>query len=73
VGTPAIFARTPDIIVEKGRMTPAMSDALRKLGWGIVEDPLWSGTHVIQVTPQGLLGGADPRLEGRAVALPALR
>jgi gamma-glutamyltranspeptidase len=32
--------------------------------------PLYSGTHVIQVTPQGLVGGADPREEGRALVLP---
>ena len=72
-GTSAIFARTPDIIVEKGRMAPAISDALRKLGWKIVEDELWSGTHVIQVTPHGLVGGADPREEGKAIALPTPR
>lgn len=71
VGTSAVFARTPDIMVEKSRMTPAMSDALRKLGWKIVEEDLGSGTHVIQVTPNGLVGGADPREEGKAAGLPA--
>ncbi len=71
VGTSAVFARTPAIIVEKTRMAPAMADALRQRGWNIVEDTLLSGTHVIQVTPKGLIGGADPRLEGKAVALPA--
>ncbi len=70
VGTSAIFARTPEIIVEKSYMAPAMADALRKLGWNIVEDALGSGTHVIQVTPNGLVGGADPREEGKAIALP---
>lgn len=73
VGTSAVFARTPEIIAEKGFMDPAMAGELRKLGWNIVEDGLWSGTHVVQVTPQGLLGGADPREEGKAVALPAPR
>lgn len=71
VGTSAVFARTPDIMVEKSRMSPAMSDALRKLGWKIVEEDLGSGTHVIHVTPQGLVGGADPREEGKAARLPA--
>ncbi len=71
VGTSAVFARTPDIMVEKSRMAPATSDALRKLGWKIVEEDLGSGTHVIQVTPQGLVGGADPREEGKAAGLPA--
>lgn len=71
VGTQAVFARTPDIMVEKSRMPAETSAALRGLGWKIVEEDLGSGTHVIQVTPQGLIGGADPREEGKAVALPA--
>lgn len=71
VGTSAVFARTPDIAVEASRMSPAMKDALKKLGWKIVDEGLYSGTHVIQVTPNGLVGGADPRLEGVAKSLPA--
>lgn len=71
VGTSAVFARTPEILVEHARMTPAMADALRQRGWNIVEQSLGSGTHAILVTPDGLVGGADPRLEGKAVALPA--
>ncbi|MDP3495449.1 MAG: gamma-glutamyltransferase family protein [Hyphomonadaceae bacterium] len=70
VGTAGVFARTPDIMVETSRMAPAMSAELRKLGWKIVEEDLYSGTHVIQVTPNGLVGGADPREEGKAIALP---
>lgn len=69
VGTAAMFARTPEIVVEAGLMPAAISKGLRQLGWNIVEGELLSGTHVIQVTPQGLVGGADPRLEGRAVQL----
>ncbi|WP_395791327.1 hypothetical protein [Aquimonas sp.] len=45
------------------------ASALRQLGWNVVEADLYSGTHLIQVTPDGLVGGADPRLEGRAVKL----
>jgi gamma-glutamyltranspeptidase/glutathione hydrolase len=71
VGTSAVFARTPDIAVEASRMAPTMKDALKKLGWKIVDENLYSGTHVIQVTPNGLVGGADPRLEGVAKSLPA--
>ena len=70
VSTSAVFARTPEIIVEESRMAAALADELRQRGWNIVEDTLHSGTHVIQVTPEGLIGGADPRLEGKAVALP---
>lgn len=71
VGTAAVFARTPEILVEASRMAPAMKDALKKLGWNIVDENLYSGTHVIQVTPDGLAGGADPRMEGVAKSLPA--
>ncbi len=71
VGTQAVFARTPEIMVEASRMPQEMSDALGKLGWRIVPEALGSGTHAILVTPKGLIGGADPREEGAAVGLPA--
>jgi gamma-glutamyltranspeptidase/glutathione hydrolase len=70
VGTPAVFARTPEIVVEAGRMPAPIADALAQLGWNITRAELLSGTHAIQVTPQGLRGGADPRLEGVALSLP---
>jgi gamma-glutamyltranspeptidase/glutathione hydrolase len=69
-GTPAIFARTPDIEIEKS-LPPEIATALRGMGWKIVEGDLYSGTHLIHVTPHGLVGGADPRKEGLAIALPA--
>lgn len=69
-GTPAIFARTPDIEIEK-TLAPEIATALRGMGWKIVAGDLYSGTHLIHVTPQGLVGGADPRKEGVARALPA--
>lgn len=71
VGTAAVFARTPEISFETSRMPKEMADALRGLGWRMTPEGLYSGTHVIQVTPQGLIGGADPREEGKATALPA--
>lgn len=73
VGTAAIFARTPDISFETARLPKPMSAALNDLGWRMTPEDLYSGTHVIQVTPQGLVGGADPREEGRAVSIPATR
>lgn len=69
VGTAAIFARTPEIFVESARMPAATTQTLRQFGWNVVEAELWSSTHAIQVTPQGLLGGADPRVEGKAAGL----
>jgi len=73
VGTAAVFARTPDILFETSRLPKELSDALRGLGWRMTPENLYSGTHVIQVTPQGLVGGADPREEGKALMLPAAR
>lgn len=73
VGTAAIFARTPDISFETSRMPKTISDALKGLGWHMTPENLYSGTHVIYVTPQGLVGGADPREEGKALDLPATR
>lgn len=73
VGTQAVFARTPSISYEADRMPKEMADALSKLGWRMTPEALYSGTHMIQLTPGGLVGGADPREEGMAVALPASR
>lgn len=71
VGTGSFFARTPEIIAETDYMPLATVEAMRRRGWTIVQGPLWSGTYAIQVTPDGLIGGADPRQEGKAIALPA--
>jgi len=73
LATPALFARTRTIEAERGRLPPAMLEGLRQLGWNLVEADLYSGTHLIQVTADGLVGGADPRLEGRAVRLEPAR
>lgn len=73
LATPALFARTGTIEAERGRLPPAILEGLRQLGWNLVEADLYSGTHLIQVTADGLVGGADPRLEGRAVRLEPAR
>jgi gamma-glutamyltranspeptidase/glutathione hydrolase len=59
-------ARTSPVVVENARMPAGVADALTARGWelrevGAMED---SGIHAIRVTPQGLIGGADPRREG---------
>lgn len=59
-------ARTSPVVVENARMPAGVADALTARGWelrevGAMED---SGIHAIRVTPQGLVGGADPRREG---------
>jgi gamma-glutamyltranspeptidase / glutathione hydrolase len=73
LATPAMFARTPQIEVERGRMPAAITEALQQLGWNVVEADMYGGTHLIHITPSGLVGGADPRLEGRAERVEVVR
>jgi gamma-glutamyltranspeptidase/glutathione hydrolase len=59
-------ARTSPVVIESSRMPTGVAEALTARGWqlrevGAMED---SGIHAIRVTPQGLVGGADPRREG---------
>ncbi len=58
----ALFNDTP--VLERGRFPPSTLQALRERGHALVESDLTSGLQAIQRTPQGWLGGADPRREG---------
>jgi gamma-glutamyltranspeptidase/glutathione hydrolase len=66
-------ARSSPVNVETARMPPGVAEALTRRGWekrdtsGLEE----SGLHAIQVTPNGLVGGADPRREGVVGLVPA--
>ena len=59
-------ARSSPVNIEAERAPTGVLEALRARGWefrdvsGLEE----SGLHAIQVTEQGLVGGADPRREG---------
>jgi gamma-glutamyltranspeptidase/glutathione hydrolase len=55
-------------VLERGRFDAATLQALRARGHELQEAELTSGVHLIQRTPQGWSGGADPRREGVAVA-----
>jgi gamma-glutamyltranspeptidase/glutathione hydrolase len=46
--------------VDLGGLAPALT----ALGHSVVSSALTSGTGILQVTPGGLVGGADPRREG---------
>lgn len=52
------------VFLEKGRFPAATVQALRERGHTVNEVDLTSGLQVIQRTPQGWFGGADPRREG---------
>lgn len=59
-------ARSSPVVVENSRLPGGIGDALRARGWQLQEVGALeaSGLHAIQVTPSGLVGGADPRREG---------
>jgi len=51
-------------VLEKDRFPASTLEALRQRGHEVGESELPSGLQAIQRTPEGLLGGADPRREG---------
>lgn len=71
VALPNIIARGETVGVEVDREGgQQVADELKALGYSVEERRGEnSGLHVIVVTEDGLLGGADPRREGVAVAL----
>jgi len=52
------------VVLEAGRFPAATMDALRGRGHVVTEAELTSGLQVIQRTPLGWFGAADPRREG---------
>ncbi len=53
--------------LERGADMDAFADDLAALGHEIARPSMTSGLHIIRVTPETLLGGADPRREGIAI------
>ena len=53
--------------IEAGTEAETMSDDLTALGYEVEAKELNSGLHGVELTSDGLEGGADPRREGVAV------
>ena len=54
-------------ILESGTSIDALAPQLTGMGHNVVEHELGSGLHIIERTPGGYLGGADPRRDGIAI------
>jgi gamma-glutamyltranspeptidase/glutathione hydrolase len=65
IDLPNLIAAGPQVRTEMQRLDPAVAAELTKRGWTL--QPVAqenSGLHAIRMTPEGLVGGADPRREG---------
>lgn len=69
INLPKITNRNDYTALEKGTSIEKLKPQLEKMGHKVQIRDLNSGLHGIQITEQGLIGGADPRREGVAVGL----
>ncbi|MBC9248213.1 gamma-glutamyltransferase [Paracoccus sp. 11-3] len=67
IALPNIVNRFGPLDVEAGTAATDIAQALTDLGFEVNETELNSGLQGIAITPEGLLGGADPRREGIAI------
>jgi gamma-glutamyltranspeptidase/glutathione hydrolase len=68
VGLPNVIARSIPVAIERKRASPELIQGLEALGQTFRDGggAEGSGLHAIRLTPEGLVGGADPRREGVA-------
>lgn len=67
ISLPHILPRRRKVELERDTAAEKFEDALENLGHDIKIKRLTSGLHGIEITPNGLVGGADPRREGIAM------
>jgi gamma-glutamyltranspeptidase/glutathione hydrolase len=67
IALPNMGSRNRGTELEKGSILERSADALRAMGHDITITDFPSGLHGIMVTPEGLIGGSDPRREGEAM------
>ncbi|MBU2870888.1 gamma-glutamyltransferase [Colwellia sp. E2M01] len=67
VSLPHVTNRNDLTALEQGTDIVQLKPALEAKGHEVVIQELNSGLHAIELTPKGLVGGADPRREGLAL------
>lgn len=68
ISSPNFTDQNSFLELEKGTAIENLKPALEKLGHEVKIVDINSGIHAIAITPDGLVGGADPRREGRALS-----
>jgi gamma-glutamyltranspeptidase / glutathione hydrolase len=66
VSLPHVLNRNGDTELEQDTPAAALAEPLQAMGHSVLVRDLNSGLHAILVTPDGLIGGADPRRDGIA-------
>ncbi len=67
VAQPHFINRFGPYEIEAGTAAEQMAEPLKALGYEIKAGEMTSGLHAIEITTEGLAGGADPRREGVAL------
>lgn len=67
IAAPNVLARFDAVEIEAGTPALALEPGLRALGFAVKTAPMTSGVQAVAITPDGLVGAADPRREGVAI------
>lgn len=67
IAAPNVLARFDAVEIEAGTPAEALAPELKALGFEVKTAPMTSGVQAVAITPDGLIGAADPRREGVAI------
>lgn len=67
INLPKITNRNNVTTLEKGTSIIELKSGLEAKGHKVIVRDLNSGLHAIEITPYGIIGGADPRREGKVM------